>query len=294
MVGRVLAAARLAVAFLISEFSPCRHQAAACAPLSRQVAARFRRIAGRTRQFASAPFAAASTSDGGRFRSFRRPQTAETGKESGAPRNPEAAMLRISAKTSALARDASHGQDQQYGARRCLSPRTPAIAPRGFARCKTSAITVRSAISAPPLFRKLHCGGRKQPNSLVRPSWSDTAAAGCGQVCRARPCCHRVAAHALRSAVVESENWHRAGATTPGGRDAVTPAKVLPALRRVGMREQPTLRFSLQVFAARLGVGFASGTFTQHTLSVWSGKNLPPKFFSCRQLPASGTLRHGI
>ena len=165
---------------------------------------------------------------------------------------------------------------------------TTAIAPRGFARCKAAAITVRSAISAPPSFRKLHCGGRKQPNSLVRPSWSDTAAAGCGQVCRARPCCHRVAAHALRSAVVESENWHRAGATTPGGRDAVTPAKVLPALRRVGMREQPTLRFSLQVFAARLGVGFASGTFTQHTLSVWSGKNLPPKFFSCRQLPASG------
>jgi len=28
----------------------------------------------------------------------------------------------------------------------------------------------------------------------------------------------------------------------------------------VGMKEHPTLRFSLQVFAARLGVGFASGT----------------------------------
>ena len=102
----------LAVAFLISAFQifPCRHQAAACAPLSRQVAARFRRTAGRTHRFASAPFAAASTSDGGRFRSFRRLQTTETVTDSGAPRKPEATMLRISAKTLTLARDASHGQ----------------------------------------------------------------------------------------------------------------------------------------------------------------------------------------
>src|ERR1035441_5125071 len=33
---------------------------------------------------------------------------------------------------------------------------------------KTPEITVRSAISAPPSFRKLHCGGQKQPNSLVK------------------------------------------------------------------------------------------------------------------------------
>jgi hypothetical protein len=42
------------------------------------------------------------------------------------------------------------------------------------------------------------------------------------------------------------------------------------ALRTAGMREQPALRFSLQVFAPRLGAGFASGKCTQHTLSVWS------------------------
>src|ERR1035438_920401 len=81
---------------------------------------------------------------------------------------------------------------------------------------KTPEITVRSAISAPPPFRKLHCSGQKQPNSLVKQDWSDTTAAGCGQVCRARPCCHRVAAHALRSAVVESDNLAGAGATAPG------------------------------------------------------------------------------
>src|ERR1035437_1736812 len=83
-----------------------------------------------------------------------------------------------------------------------------------------AAITVRSAISAPPPFRKLHCSGQKQPNSLMvappQGGWSDTTAAGCGQVCRARPCCHRVASHALRSAVVESETLAGAGATAPG------------------------------------------------------------------------------
>ena len=96
--------------------------------------------------------------------------------------------IRISPRCFARARH------RHYGARLRLSPRTPAV-------------IVRSAISAPPSFRKLHCGGRKQPNSLINPDQSDTTAAGCGQVCRARPCCHRVAAHALRSAVVESENW---------------------------------------------------------------------------------------
>jgi hypothetical protein len=40
-------------------------------------------------------------------RSFRRPQTAETGKDSGAPKIPEAAMLRISATTPALRREAA-------------------------------------------------------------------------------------------------------------------------------------------------------------------------------------------
>ena len=119
---------------------------------------------------------------------------------------------------------------QRFQRPRCSAYRPrPAIWPRDFVRPKTSAlrreappvaedvaVTVRSAISAPPPFRKLHCSGQKQPNSLVKPILSDTSPAGCGQVGRARPCCHRVAAHALRSAVVESDNLAGAGATAPG------------------------------------------------------------------------------
>ncbi len=72
---------------------------------------------------------------------------------------------------------------------------------------KTAAIVARSAISAPPPFRRLHCSGQKRPNSLCKQNQSDTTAAGCVQFCRARPCTHRVAARALRSAVVESEKF---------------------------------------------------------------------------------------
>jgi hypothetical protein len=43
------------------------------------------------------------------------------------------------------------------------------LAPRGFARCKPPALSVRSVISAPPPFRRLHCGGQKPPNSLRKP-----------------------------------------------------------------------------------------------------------------------------
>ena len=106
-----------------------------------------------------------------------------------------------------------------------------------------AAITVRSAISAPPPFRKLHCSGQKPPNSLVETDWSDTTAADCGQVCRARPCTHRVAAHALRSAVVESVKWRSRWRDDAGKRD---PAKCCWLCGGVGMREQPTLRFSLR------------------------------------------------
>ena len=107
--------------------------------------------------------------------------------------------------------------------------KTPALRREAPPVAEDAAITVRSAISAPPPFRKLHCSGQKQPNSLVKPNWSDTTAAGCGQVCRARPCCHRVAAHALRSAVVESEKWRSRWRDDAGKRD---PARMLLALRR--------------------------------------------------------------
>jgi len=81
----------VAIGFQLSEFqdsafSPRRHRADTCARSSRQVSARFRRTAGRTHQFASAPlhFTAISQTTFP-FHSFRRPQTAETVKDSGAP-----------------------------------------------------------------------------------------------------------------------------------------------------------------------------------------------------------------
>ena len=49
---------------------------------------------------------------------------------------------------------------QQYGARRCLSPKTNAIAPRGYARCKPPELSVRSVISAPPPLRTLIAADR--------------------------------------------------------------------------------------------------------------------------------------
>jgi hypothetical protein len=52
--------------------------------------------------------------------------------------------------------------------------------------------------------------------------------------------------------------WLRAVATAPGT-ESSKPGTRPSATRWVGMNEQPTLRFSLQVFAPRLGVGFASG-----------------------------------
>jgi hypothetical protein len=152
---------------------------------------------------------------------FRRPQTGETVRK-------QIVHARKMAGAASTGRETSSGQQaiahesllagKASAIRREATPvaEDKAIAPRGFARCKTPALTVRSAISAPPPFRRLHCSGQKQPNSLVKLQWSDTTAAGCGQVCRARPCCHRVAAHALRSAVVESEILAGAGATAPG------------------------------------------------------------------------------
>jgi hypothetical protein len=66
-------------------------------------------------------------------------------------------MLRMSPKTP------------QYGARLRLSPKTSAIAPRGFARCKTTALTVRTAS-----FRSLRrLRSRIWPISLSKPSWSE-------------------------------------------------------------------------------------------------------------------------
>ena len=112
-----------------------RHRADACARSSRQVSARFRRTAGRTHHFPPAPLhftafsavaSAARTYISVPLRSDGRklPRPSKTVVR---PKIPEAAMLRISAKTgnmaarlrparkSAIARDASHGQDTAIG-----------------------------------------------------------------------------------------------------------------------------------------------------------------------------------
>jgi hypothetical protein len=70
----------------------------------RQASARFRRTAGRTHHFPPAPLHFTSISQATfPFHSFRRPQTAETVKDSGAPKD-------------SRGRDAPHiGQDRQYG-----------------------------------------------------------------------------------------------------------------------------------------------------------------------------------
>jgi len=81
---------------------------------------------------------------------------------------------------------------------------------------KTAALTVRSAISAPPPFRKLHCGGQKQPTSLTRPGWSDTSPldfAACRLGCHSpfsRPSFRYVPSSRSQ------QSGFRAGATTPG------------------------------------------------------------------------------
>jgi len=91
---------------------------------SRQVAARFRRTAGRTHHFPPAPlhFTAISQTTFP-FHSFRRPQIAETVKDSGAPKD-------------ARGRDAPHiGQDRQYG-RATSSGQETSNSPRCFARAR--------------------------------------------------------------------------------------------------------------------------------------------------------------
>ena len=101
-----------------------RHRADACARSSRQVSARFRRTAGRTHQFASAPLHFTTISQAAfPFHSFRRPQTAETVKDSGAPKD-------------SRGRDAPHiGQDRQYG-RETSSGQEISNSPRCFARAR--------------------------------------------------------------------------------------------------------------------------------------------------------------
>jgi hypothetical protein len=90
----------------------------------RQASARFRRTAGRTHHFPPAPLHFTSISQATfPFHSFRRPQTTETVKDSGAPKD-------------SRGRDAPHiGQDRQYG-RATSSGQDIGNNPRCFARAR--------------------------------------------------------------------------------------------------------------------------------------------------------------
>ena len=64
------------------------------------------------------------------------------------------------------------GKTQQYGARRCLSPKAKQYAPRGCARCKTTAIAVKPISIASLRCAKLTGFTDGGPNA----SWSETPA----------------------------------------------------------------------------------------------------------------------
>ena len=133
---------------------------------------------------------------------------------------------------------------QQYGARLRLSPRT-------------SALTVSTARFAP--------ASQNTPTSLTKPSWSETSPPGCGRCCRSRPCTHRVAALALRSAVEDSDSLACAIATAPGTSPA-DPAKGIGCA--AGCHERPA-RLTVLV-PARLWPRLAPRCYTQHILCVRS------------------------
>ena len=145
--------------------------------------------------------------------SFRRPQTVETVTKAIAP--PNAKWPRDYVRPAAIARDASHGQDTAIRREAPPIAEEKAIAPRGFARCKTSVLTVSTAI-----FRPLHFvsplgkmadlteGG---PNA----SWSDTPPLGYMAVCRDFP--FAISSHSLpfRSTSGESDLLASRSATAP-------------------------------------------------------------------------------
>ena|ERR1039458_7372821 len=131
---------------------------------------------------------------------------------------------------------------------------------------KTPEITVRSAISAPPSFRKLHCGGQKQPNSLVKQIGLIPRRQAAG---RSAERAH--VAIASQPTPYALPSWSQktwlALARLRRETSPADPANDCWLCGGVGMRDQPTLRFSLRCEAG-CRLCFRDGT--QHTLSVWS------------------------
>ena len=102
-------------------------------------------------------------------------------------RTPEAAMLRISASQQ-YGRETSSGQGNSNSPRDCVRAR-PAIAPRGSARCKPPALSVRSVISAPPPLRALIAADRNDRTHFenqIRPRPRRWTSRPAGLGCRER------------------------------------------------------------------------------------------------------------
>ena len=98
--------------------------------------------------------------------------------------------------------------------------------PRGFARQDTGNSREHGHIPDATLRWRCISPPEKWPTSLIKPNWSDTSPPGYVRVCRSRPCNHRVAARALRSAVEESDSlasrWRDCA-----GNESADPAKMM-------------------------------------------------------------------
>ena len=166
---------------------------ALCSPAwltPRQVSARFRRIAGRTRHFAPAPFAAASASDSGllpliptaancRDRQRQRcPQRFQRPRDFVRPRHQHyGARLRLSPKTAAIARATSSGQDARNN-REIGHFRTASISQATLQRTETTELTAQTMFGLTPRRWTSRPAVSAAPVTISRPSFRSVPAAG--------------------------------------------------------------------------------------------------------------------
>ena len=143
-----------------------------------------------------------------------------------------------------------------------------AIAPRGFARCKTPALTVSTAI-----FRPLHFAGapfrrsERWPTSLINPNWSDTPPLGYTAVCRDFP--FALSSHSLPFR------------STSGESDLLASRSRDCAIGKCAHR-------------LRGGIGMKEMLPGRHTTHIVRSVVPPTLILFAPTLPASGTLRRGI